>query len=121
VSLADGPHVGLAILATLDDDPRLERYQPLHATRAELLARSGDLVAATAAYRIAIELSQNPSERTALQARAARLGCELDSGRCPVSPARTACVTPLALGTDSRSNVSSSSSGHDCPTIDGAR
>lgn len=77
VSLADGPHVGLAILATLDDDPRLERYQPLHATRAELLARSGDLVAATAAYRIAIELSQNPAERTALQARASRMGCSL--------------------------------------------
>ena len=39
LAFADGPHVGLAVLATLDGDGRLERYQPLHATRAELLAR----------------------------------------------------------------------------------
>ncbi|MGE3586798.1 MAG: RNA polymerase sigma factor [Ilumatobacteraceae bacterium] len=76
LSFADGPHVGLAMLATLDDDPRLDRYQPLHATRAELLARSGNLAEAAVAFRTAIELSQNPAERRALRARAVRLGCE---------------------------------------------
>jgi RNA polymerase sigma-70 factor (ECF subfamily) len=79
VAIADGPHVGLAILAGLADDRRLDRYQPLHATRAELLARSGKLAEAAVAYRAAIELSQNPAERRALRARAARFGCDLDA------------------------------------------
>jgi RNA polymerase sigma-70 factor (ECF subfamily) len=73
VALADGPHVGLLVLASLDVDERLERYQPLHAARAELLARSGDTDAAADAYRKAIALTENASERRALQARAARL------------------------------------------------
>jgi RNA polymerase sigma-70 factor (ECF subfamily) len=77
LALADGPHVGLAVLAELDADERLDRYQPLHATRAELLARSGDTVAAAAAYRRAIALSQNVAERRALESRAARAGCAL--------------------------------------------
>ncbi len=75
ITFADGPHVGLAVLAGLDDDGRLDRYQPLHATRAELLARAGDLEGAAAAYRRAIDLSQNPAEQRALEARAARWGC----------------------------------------------
>jgi len=73
VALADGPHVGLMVLAGLDVDERLERYQPLHAARAELLARSGDTDAAADAYRKAIALTENASERRALEARAARL------------------------------------------------
>jgi RNA polymerase sigma-70 factor, ECF subfamily len=75
ITFVDGPHVGLAVLAGLDDDGRLDRYQPLHATRAELLARAGDLEGAAAAYRRAIDLSQNPAEQRALNARAARWGC----------------------------------------------
>ena len=72
---ADGPHVGLALLATLDGDQRLARYQPLHATRAELLARSGDLDGAAEAYRRALELTGSEAERRALHRRAARFGC----------------------------------------------
>ena len=67
ITFVDGPHVGLAVLAGLDDDGRLDRYQPLHATRAELLARAGDLEGAAAAYRRAIDLSQNPAEQRALK------------------------------------------------------
>ena len=74
ITFVDGPHVGLAVLVGLDDDGRLDRYQPLHATRAELLARAGDLEGAAAAYRRAIDLSQNPAEQPALDARA-RWGC----------------------------------------------
>jgi RNA polymerase sigma-70 factor (ECF subfamily) len=74
VAQADGPHLGLALLSALDGDRRLDRYQPLHAARAELLARSGDTVAAAAAFRQAIELSRNEPERRALERRAARLG-----------------------------------------------
>jgi len=70
---ADGPHVGLAVLATLEGDERLARYQPLHAARAELLARAGDAAAAAAAYRLAIDLSDNAVERAALEHRSRRL------------------------------------------------
>lgn len=73
LAMADGPHVGLALLATLDVDERLERYQPLHATRAELLARSGDLAGAATAYERAIELTQNAAEQAALTARSRRV------------------------------------------------
>ncbi len=72
LAMADGPHVGLALLNGLDVDERLDRYQPLHATRAELLARTGDLEGAAAAYRTAIELSDNSAERAALRARSQR-------------------------------------------------
>lgn len=69
LSMADGPHVGLALLATVEVDERLDRYQPWHATRAELLARAGDAAGAAAAYRRAIELTGNAAEREALEAR----------------------------------------------------
>jgi RNA polymerase sigma-70 factor (ECF subfamily) len=70
---ADGPHVGLAVLAPLEGDDRLDRYQPLHAARAELLARAGDHDGAATAYRRAIDLSANTAERDALRDRAERL------------------------------------------------
>jgi RNA polymerase sigma-70 factor (ECF subfamily) len=73
LALADGPHVGLAVLDGLDVDERLDRYQPLHAARAELLARAGDTDGAAEAYRRAIALTGNAAERRALEARAARL------------------------------------------------
>ena len=78
LALADGPHVGLALLATLEGDDQLDRYQPLHATRAELLARAGDLDRAADAYRRAIDLTHNPAERRALVARATRFGCSVE-------------------------------------------
>jgi RNA polymerase sigma-70 factor (ECF subfamily) len=77
LALADGPHVGLALLATVEGDERLARYQPLHATRAELLARTGDLDGASDAYRRAIDLTNNPAQQRALIDRAARFGCRV--------------------------------------------
>jgi RNA polymerase sigma-70 factor (ECF subfamily) len=79
LAFADGPHVGLALLATLEGDNRLDGYQPLHATRAELLARAGDLDHAEDAYRRAIDLTHNPAERRALTARATRFGCAVET------------------------------------------
>jgi RNA polymerase sigma-70 factor (ECF subfamily) len=67
VGFADGPRAGLAILDGLGDD--LDRYQPLHAARAELLARAGDAAAADAVYEAAIARSANPAERDALERR----------------------------------------------------
>jgi RNA polymerase sigma-70 factor (ECF subfamily) len=65
VGFADGPQAGLAVLASLDG---LDAYQPLHAARAELLARAGDPGAAEA-YRAAIALSTNAVERAELERR----------------------------------------------------
>ena len=73
VARADGPHAGLRLLAPLDGDERLARYQPLHAARAELLQEAGDLEAARAAYRHALELTDNARERSALRRRAGPL------------------------------------------------
>jgi RNA polymerase sigma-70 factor (ECF subfamily) len=56
---------GLEALAGLD----LDRYQPFHAARAELLRRAGDEPGADDAYARAIELSANAVERAELQRR----------------------------------------------------
>ena len=52
-------------------DERLARYQPLHAARAELLARAGARAAADEAYARAIALTDNEAERAALSRRRA--------------------------------------------------
>lgn len=74
VGFADGPHAGLALLAPLLTDARLDRYQPLHATHADLLRRVGDDRAAAAAYQRAIELSANAVQRSELERRLRTLG-----------------------------------------------
>jgi RNA polymerase sigma-70 factor (ECF subfamily) len=84
VALADGPEAGLAILAPLNADARLDRYQPLHAARAELLRRAGDTGAARAAYARAIELSTNAVERQELVRRAAKFSPAKNPGSNPL-------------------------------------
>ena len=69
VGFAFGPDAGLELLEPLLDDPALERYQPLHATHAELLRRAGDLGGTRRAYERAIELSANAVERSELERR----------------------------------------------------
>ena len=73
VAMADGPRTGLAMLAPLGADHRLERYQPLHAARAELLRLAGDRPGAAAAYATAIALSTNAVERAEIERRATEL------------------------------------------------
>src|SRR5690348_4010952 len=55
VARDEGPAAGLASLETIDD-PALARFQPAWATRAALLAESGD-IAAVPAYEKAISLT----------------------------------------------------------------
>jgi RNA polymerase sigma-70 factor, ECF subfamily len=69
VGFAHGHEAGLELLEPLLADPALERYQPLHATHAELLRRAGDLDGAARAYERAIALSANEVERAELQRR----------------------------------------------------
>ncbi|MGH2944932.1 MAG: hypothetical protein ACRDPC_01445 [Solirubrobacteraceae bacterium] len=81
VGFADGPEQGLAILAGLGSDPRLDRYQPLQAARAELLRRAGDPAGADAAYAAAIALSGNAAERAALERRRVTASAEARTPR----------------------------------------
>ena len=71
VGFADGPAAGLALLDAVEG---LERYQSLHAARAELLRRLGDVRGADAAYQVAISLSAHEHERAALECKRATLG-----------------------------------------------
>lgn len=72
VALAEvqGAAAGLATLDRLASDARLADYQPYWAARAELLARSGDAVAAQAAYQRAIGLESDAAVRAHLLRRA---------------------------------------------------
>ncbi len=67
VALAElrGPDEGLAALAGIDA-ATLGNYQPYHAARADLLARTGRHDEALAAYERAIELTANAVERAFL-------------------------------------------------------
>ena len=69
LGMTGDPHAALALLETLD----LDRYQPFHAARAELLRRAGDRAGADGAYARAIELSTNAVERAELERRRAAL------------------------------------------------
>jgi RNA polymerase sigma-70 factor (ECF subfamily) len=64
-----GAAAGLAALDALAGDTRLADYQPYWAARAGLLARSGAIEAADAAYRRAIGLEAEPAVRRFLQQR----------------------------------------------------
>ncbi len=66
---AANPATGLALLDRLAEEPALERYVPLHAARAEMLRRTGDLTSADRAYARAIECSANDVQRADLAAR----------------------------------------------------
>jgi RNA polymerase sigma-70 factor (ECF subfamily) len=73
VALAEAGELatGLSLLAALSRD--LCAYQPFHAARAELLARSGQTAAALAAYATAIDLAASPADAAFLTRRRDRL------------------------------------------------
>ena len=80
VAFASGPSAGLELLAPLLAGPDLKGYQPLHATHAELLRRSGDNTGAVPAYQRAIALTTNTVQRTELERRLAEVHGEIASG-----------------------------------------
>ncbi len=71
VAMTDGPAAGLAIVDALADEPRLREYHLLPATRADLLRRLARFADARDAYRRALALAANPSEREFLERRIA--------------------------------------------------
>ena len=69
LAMVNGPAAGLDALVELQEQGALERYQPYHAARADLLRRTGRFRAAVAAYRDAIVLTENLTERRFLEQR----------------------------------------------------
>ncbi|HEX9122060.1 MAG TPA: RNA polymerase sigma factor [Actinomycetota bacterium] len=67
VAMADGPLRGLDLLAPLERE--LGDYHLFHSARADFLRRLGRGGEAADAYRRALELSSNPSERSFLERR----------------------------------------------------
>ncbi len=69
VAMRDGPAAGLALINPLAGDPELARYHLLHAARGALLQRLNRSSEAAAAYRCALELTQQAAEIKFLQGR----------------------------------------------------
>jgi RNA polymerase sigma-70 factor (ECF subfamily) len=67
VAEVDGPAAGLDALAPLAE--ALDGYHLFHATRADLLRRTGQPEAAASAYDRALELTSNPAEAAFLERR----------------------------------------------------
>jgi len=68
VAMATDPDAGLALIDRIEG---LDHYHLLHAAKADLLRRLGRREAAVQAYRRALELATNPSDRRFLAARIA--------------------------------------------------
>ncbi|WP_203916664.1 RNA polymerase sigma factor [Rugosimonospora africana] len=71
--MVSGPAAALAEVEVLGADPRLAGYRYLPATRADLLRQLGRDAEAVAAYRVALDLCDNETEREFLSARIAEL------------------------------------------------
>ena len=74
LSMVDGPERALQLLEALRARGGLDGYLPLHAARADLLAKSGRSDEARQAYRNAIALARLDAERQLLGRRLAALG-----------------------------------------------
>jgi RNA polymerase sigma-70 factor (ECF subfamily) len=72
-AMTDGPEAGLADIEAIDRDGRLAGYRYLPAARADLLRRLGRLQDAAEAYRTALGLTENATERAFLAARIAEV------------------------------------------------
>jgi RNA polymerase sigma-70 factor (ECF subfamily) len=73
VAMVKGPAAGLAVLEEVADDPHLATYPYLAATRADLLRRLGQTHDAAQAYRTALTLATNTTEKDFLTRRLAEV------------------------------------------------
>ena len=69
LSFAQGAQAGLTAMAELDAHGELAQYQPYHAARADLFRRAGRMEDSVAAYRQALEFTENAAERNFLEQR----------------------------------------------------
>ena len=73
VAMRDGPEAGLDLVDAILARGDLTGYRLAHAARADLCRRRGRIAEARAAYRRALELSQQATERRFLERRLAEL------------------------------------------------
>jgi RNA polymerase sigma-70 factor (ECF subfamily) len=73
VAMAEGPEVGLRLLGALEAEGRLRDYALLPSARADLLRRLGRWTEAAAAYRQALDLTENDPQRRFLARRLAEV------------------------------------------------
>jgi RNA polymerase sigma-70 factor (ECF subfamily) len=69
VAMRDGPAAGLALVDAILARGDLADYQPAHAARADLCRRLGRVREARAAYRRALELTNQGAARRFLERR----------------------------------------------------
>jgi len=74
IAMRDGPAAGLAIMDGLAANGELARYHLFHAARADLLRRQSRHPDAAEAYRRALSLVGNPTERRFLERRLVEVG-----------------------------------------------
>jgi RNA polymerase sigma factor (sigma-70 family) len=72
-AMVHGPEAGLALLESLDADPRIAGHYRLRAVRGHLYERAGDLDRAIAEYRTAADGTSSTPERNYLVMKAARI------------------------------------------------
>ena len=73
VAMAEGPEQGLELIERIDG---LDGYRHLHSARADLLRRLGRADDAAGAYRRALDLADEPTERAFLERRLAEVTLE---------------------------------------------
>ncbi|HKF36601.1 MAG TPA: RNA polymerase sigma factor [Ktedonobacteraceae bacterium] len=102
VAMAEGIDRGMILLDRLEEAGELNEYHLFHAARADLLRRTGRLNEAQVAYRRALELSQNNTERAFLQRRLAEIKEQLSqlSVHRPASLSAERPAQPLLEGND---------------------
>ena len=74
VAMAEAGYAAQALQVVEKMADQLSDYQPWHAARAALLAKTGDIDAAAATYRRAIDMAPGPAEALFLQNRLKSLG-----------------------------------------------
>jgi RNA polymerase sigma-70 factor (ECF subfamily) len=104
VALAEAGDPARALIIVERLAPDLSDYQPWHAARAALLARTGDRTAAASAYRTAIATAPGPAEALFLSRRLA----ELDPRPYSAAAKTTSQSAAMSISTQPRASASSS-------------
>jgi len=78
-SYADGPEAGLRALSTLEENKALQQYQPFYAAKADIYRRAGQQENAKNAYKTAISLTTNATEKDFLIKRLTETGLDVQS------------------------------------------
>ena len=73
LAMVRGPRAGLALLDTLDDDPRVAGHHRRYAVRGQLLEMAGERPAAREAFRAALHRTTSAAEKRYLRNRVSNL------------------------------------------------